>query len=533
MPFTSTNIPYRQTNSFSSIAIDYVEGSPALHPLYTHQPNSEGIKNAIASRKAFSTNRPLLVDYLKEQYQHLAGNEKLQSNIDSLLLDNTFTITTAHQPNIFTGHLYFVYKILHAIKLAEQLKARMPEYNFVPVYYMGSEDADLEELGEVFINGTHYRWETNQAGAVGRMKVDKAFIELIALIAGQLSVTTFGSEIMEKVKKAYAPGKTIEQATFEFVHELFADYGLVIFLPDHAIPKKEFSSIIQKELAEQFSNKAVQETMKEFPEQYKVQAAGRDINLFYLQEGSRERIEKAGQHWSLADQSKSWTNEELMEELEKDPRSFSANVILRPLYQEMILPNIAFIGGGEELAYWLELKKVFDVAGVPYPVLVLRNSFLIVDKKTADRIKDLDMSPQQFFQPTKHLLEAIVRKHTGIQLDLTAQKNELAILYKKMEELAGAADTTLTHHVQALHKAAAKRVSLLEKKMYKAEKDRFEAQQRQLEKIKATLYPGGRLQERIDNLLPWYARYGRSFIDMLYQNSQGLEQEFCLLEETY
>jgi bacillithiol biosynthesis cysteine-adding enzyme BshC len=531
MPFFSTYLPYRQTNSFSAIANDYIDGHDALKPFYKYQPNLEGIKNAIANRKAFNTNRSLLVNYLKEQYKKIYINEKLQNNIDSLSKENTFTITTAHQPNIFTGHLYFVYKILHAIKLAEQMKEQMPENNFVPVYYMGSEDADLDELGEVFINGTQHRWQTNQTGAVGRMIIDKAFIELIALIEGQLSVEPFGNEILQQVKKAYTINKTIEQATFEFVHELFAQYGLVIFLPDHATPKQEFNRIIKKELAEQFSSKAVQETMKDFPEQYKVQAAGRDINLFYLQEGSRERVEQNGDQWLLADRSKAWSKQEMLSELETDPKSFSANVILRPVFQELVLPDIAFIGGGGELAYWLELKKVFEAADVPYPVLILRNSFLIVDKQTSEKIAAMEMDAPDFFEPTNDLIQKIVKKHTAIQLDLSDQKNELATLYKKLQELAGTADVTLQQHVEALHVAAEKRISQLEKKMYKAEKHRFEAQQRQLQKIKARLYPNGILQERIDNLLPWYAKYGKIFIEILYQHSLGVEQKFCLLTE--
>lgn len=533
MPFSSTYLPYRQTKSFSAIANDYVEGNNALKPFYAHEPTIEGIKNAIEKRKVFNTDRPGLVSYLKEQYKDLQVNKKIQYNIESLLQENTFTITTAHQPNIFTGHLYFVYKILHAIKLAEQLKEQMPESNFVPVYYMGSEDADLDELGEVFINGTHHRWQTRQTGAVGRMIIDKAFIELIALIEGQLSVEPFGNEILQQVKKAYTLNKTIEQATFQFVHELFSEYGLVIFLPDHATPKTAFNPIIRKELAEQFSSKAVQETMQDFPEQYKVQAAGRDINLFYLQEGSRERIEQNDSQWSLADGSKTWRKEALLDELENDPKSFSANVILRPVFQELILPNIAFIGGGGELAYWLELKKVFEAAGVPYPVLILRNSFLIADKQTSEKIAAMEMEARDFFEPTNDLIQRIVKKHTAIQLDLSEQKSELATLYKKLQELAGAADITLQQHVEALHVSAEKRIRQLEKKMYRAEKNRFEAQQRQLQKIKESLYPNGVLQERTDNLLPWYARYGKGFIEMLYMHSLGLEQEFCLLEESF
>ena len=529
MPFSSTYLPYRQTNSFSSIALDYVDNNDALKPFAEHTVDMDGIMAAMTQRRQFSTNRQLLVNYLQQQYSGLDLNTKVSENISSLLSENTFTITTAHQPNIFTGHLYFIYKILHAIKLADHLKQQLPQNNFIPVYYMGSEDADLEELGEVYINGVHYQWNTKQTGAVGRMKIDKAFTDIMNAIEGQLLVEPYGREIMDSVKSIYTTGKTIEQATFELVHQLFAQHGLIVLLPDAAVLKRSFLPVIEKELEQQFSNKAVEATMKDFPAQYKVQAAGREINLFWLEEGSRERIEKEGADFRVA--ASRFNAAEFHEMVTAHPEKISPNVILRPVFQEWILPNIAFIGGGGELAYWLELKKVFKEAAVPYPVLVLRNSFLVVNEKTTAKIASLNMNATDFFQPVAKLVEKIVHEKSSHRLDLNEEKKQLEELYKKIQQLTGEIDSTLAQHTDALHTAAAKKLAQLEKKMYKAEKKKFEAMQRQVEKVKETLYPNATLQERIDNLLPWYARYGKGFIDLLLENSLALQQQFCILEE--
>lgn len=529
--FSAQQIPYAHTKAFSSIVTDYVSQVPALQPFYLHPPTLQGIKEAIAARQNTVTNRQVLVDQLVKQYQGIRLTAKLQANLDSLLLDNTFTITTAHQPNIFTGHLYFIYKILHAIKLAEELKDEMSEYNFVPVYYMGSEDADLEELGEVHINGKKYTWETGQVGAVGRMKIDKPFVALIEAIEGQLLVEPFGGEIMAMVRKAYSLDKTIGQATFEMVHELFSDYGLLVLLPDNATLKKEFVPIVLKELREQFSHKAVTETMSDFPANYKVQAAGREINLFYLNEDSRERIEPANSEWSVVNSAIKFDQNSIVPELGNHPERFSPNVILRPVFQELILPNIVFIGGGGELAYWMELKKVFEVVEVPYPVLVLRNSFMVVNKKNADRMNALKMDTTNFFTPTDELILQLVKKSSTQKLHLTEEKIELGQLYGKIREAAMAVDKTLQEHTGHLLAKANKKLLQLEKKMLVAEKKKFEAQQRQIEKIKAGLFPTGNLQERVDNILPYYALYGPAFITMLYENSTGLQQEFCIVTQ--
>lgn len=531
MNFTSIYVEYRQTGFFSKIVLDYLKGDDKLVPFYEHPVSIEGIKAAINARKKYATNRNILAVELNKQYHNVTVSDKLQANIDALLDENTFTVTTAHQPNIFTGHLYFIYKILHTIKLAGELKAQIAGCNFVPVYYMGSEDADLEELGEVNINGKKYQWKTEQKGAVGRMKIDKAFISLIDEIEGQLSVEKFGKEILASVRKAYSINKTIEQASFEFTHELFAGYGLVILLPDNAALKNEFSAVIKKELNEQFSNKAVAETIVLFPPEYKVQAAGREINLFYLKDGLRERIEKINGRWSVVNSHLKFSENEILGELKDHPERFSPNVILRPVFQETVLPNIAFVGGGGELAYWLELKKVFEALEVPYPVLILRNSFMLVNKKTASKINDLQMAAVDFFKEENDLITTLVKRETTLQLNLKKEKSTLKDLYAEMQSAASLVDSTLQGHVSALHTQALKRIELLEKKMLKAEKIKFEAQQRQIKKIKETLFPGGSLQERIDNLLPYYSIFGKDLIDMLYKNSTGLQQNFCIVTE--
>jgi bacillithiol biosynthesis cysteine-adding enzyme BshC len=528
-PFSPLYLSYRSTNSFSAIATDYVEGNSQLKPLYAFSADLAGVQSAIDQRKKFPTNRKLLVEHLQQQYKNIPLSETLRANIESLSEENTFTITTAHQPNIFTGHLYFIYKIIHAIKLASTLQEQQPDYKFVPVYYMGSEDADLEELGEVFINGKTYRWQTGQTGAVGRMKVDKKFMELMDAIEAQLGVAPFGNDILLKMRAAYQLDKTIEQATFELVHDLFGAKGLIVLLPDSAALKASFAPVMERELAESFSHAAVEQTMKEFPPAYNIQAAGREINLFYLQPAARDRIERSGDGFVAGDIK--FSKEEILQQLKENPERFSPNVILRPVFQEWILPNIVFIGGGGELAYWLELKKVFEATGTPFPVMVLRNSFLLLTKGVQEKMDALGLDEKAMFKPVDQLLKGIIEKHSKIQLTLDAEKLALAELYKTISAVAGKADTTLTNHVAALQVAAEKRLNQLEKKIYKAEKKRFEAQQRQLEKIYNLLYPTGNLQERVENLLPWYAIYGPVFLESLFEHSLSMEQQFCILRE--
>src|SRR6185295_15684846 len=182
MDCTSTLIPYHKTAAFSRIVLDYIDGSPNLADFAGVPSTEAGIKKAILARQQFPTNRQMLVDELKKQYALLNTTRRVEQNIEALLSTDTFTITTAHQNNIFTGPLYFIYKILHVIKLASHLNSSFTHYKFVPVYYIGSEDADLDELNHIYLDGNKLSWNTRQKGAVGRMKIDQDLIKLIDTI---------------------------------------------------------------------------------------------------------------------------------------------------------------------------------------------------------------------------------------------------------------------------------------------------------------------------------------------------------------
>jgi bacillithiol synthase len=531
MNFSSQNITYQETGFFSKIVLDYIAGNDLLKPFYQHAVTIDGIKAAIEERKKSHTNRIVLVEVLQKQYAETTLTAKQELNLQQLSNQNCFTITTAHQPNIFTGHLYFIYKILHTVKLAEECKRKLPENDFVPVYYMGSEDADLDELGHVFINGEKHDWQTKQTGAVGRMKVDKALVKLIDNIAGEVVVYPFGAAIIAVIKNCYKEGVTIEQATFKLVNELFKDYGVLIILPDNAALKRLFIPVVEKELTDTFSHQQVAETVEAFPKEYKVQASGRELNLFYLTDNSRERIIFENSKFQISNSQLQFSKQEIISELNNYPERFSANVILRPVFQEMILPNIAFIGGGGEIAYWLELKKVFDAVGVPYPVLVLRNSFLIIEKNHQALLDKLNFTAASLFKTEQQLINELVKRESGLQLSL---KNEMQILdgfYTTLQQTAAVINSSLQKHTAALQTQALKKITALEKKMLKAEKKKFETQQRQLHKLKTVLFPNNNLQERIENFIPFYAKWGDDFIKTIYDNSLGLEQDFVIVEE--
>jgi len=521
-------IAYNLTAWFSKIVLHYLEEKKELEPYYSFPPTLNGIQQAIHYKEQQKIDRNSLVEVLQQQYAAIDKDDAVIKNISALQSFNTFTICTAHQPNLFTGPLYFIYKILHAIKLAEYLKEQLPPLHFVPVFYMGSEDADFEELNHFTVAGKKYQWTTNQKGAVGRMVIDKKLIGLIDELALQIGVEPHGAELINLLHEYYQDGDTIQSATLKIVNRLFGNYGLLVLIADDARFKKAIIPIFEDDLFYEKPSEIIEGTCKKLSEHYDVQAHPRNINLFYLKDDIRERIIKTGNLFTVNNTNVKFTEQELKSELKNHSARFSPNVILRGLYQETILPNVAFIGGGGELAYWLQLKDLFTHYTIPFPVLVLRNSFLIIENKARDLIEKLGLSTEEIFTSELEILNAIIEKE-GKKPQLNGEVEQLSLVYDNLKKTVSTVDSSLLKHIEALKIRSVNQLMEVGKKMLRAERKKYEAERRQIGKLKEQLFPNNGLQERVENISSFYAKRGQNFIDDLYKHSLSLEQKFMVL----
>lgn len=530
MTFTAYRLPYEQTGYFSRLITDYLQGSDFLEYFYAHPVSDAGIEAAIHARELFPTDRNTLVQVLQDQYQMLQGQGAVDENIPRLLDKNTFTITTAHQPAIFTGTLYFIYKILHVIKLADRLSAKYPDKRFVPVYFMGSEDADLDELGHIYLGGEKLSWNTAQTGAVGRMDTG-GLDKIIDRIEGEFAAQPYGTELIQLLKTCYLESGTIQEATFRLVHQLFGKYGLIVLIADDRRFKSVMEPVFKDDITQHRAYGITKETVSRLSEQYTVQANPREINLFYMKDQIRERIDLKDGIYKVNNTAISFSKDAIEAELHLHPERFSPNVILRGLFQETILPDIAFVGGGGETAYWFELKALFDYYQVPFPVLILRNSFLIIRNYSKIKMEKAGLNRFTVFQKEEILLDQIVKNHSSNQLNLGKEIQQLDDYYLSLKNISGSVDETLIQHVESLHSKALKGVTELEKKILRAEKRNFADARNKIQEVREALFPLNGLQERVENFIPWYALYGREFIDLIYENSLTLEAAFVVLEE--
>jgi len=524
-------VPYRDTGFFSRLAIDYIDHHTDVAPFYKFSPDEKGLKQAIDERSGYPVNRPALVEALTKQYGRLPRHSKVEENIQRLLQQNTFTVCTAHQPNLLTGYLYFVYKILHAIKLAEQLNEQYADKHFVPVYYMGSEDNDIEELGTFHFRGSKYVWDgDSQGGAVGRMQTKGLKPLLHELFKWFGPPGKVCDELQKTLTAAYLQHKTIAEATHYLVNELFGQYGLVVLNPDEATLKAAFIPVMEDELLHQRSYPIISEQVKKLGEGYDIQAHPRQLNLFYLSEQLRERIEKNGNKWDVLNSGKHFNKDEVLDELNEHPECFSPNVMLRGLYQETILPNVAFIGGGAEVAYWLQLKTLFEHYKVFYPCILLRQSVLWVSAPQGQLRLQLELGVSDIFKPEQQLAIAYVSSHTSGEWKTDAETAAIENIFQSLQKKATDLDPTLTEGAAAALAKMKHQLRTLEKKMLRAEKKKMNIPVQRIAHLKSALFPNNSLQERVDNFMEYYLAHGNTFFETVKEGIKPLNSDFLVIE---
>ena len=530
-----TRIPYRNTGYFSSLICDLVDGHPALAKFQTQPVDIGAFEKQIATKanQFSSEKRAALVLVLKEQYQQLPNTAAVLENVDLLAQANTFTVTTGHQLNLFTGPLYFVYKIISTIKLCQQLKEKYSEQHFVPVYWMATEDHDFEEISFFHFKGKKIKWTQESSGAVGRMSLEE-LTPLLTLFEQNLGENKAATQIKAFIEHSYRSSQNLAEATLRLVHQLFSDYGLVILDADQRALKANFVPHIKSELTEGncFSavNQSIEALKKDYNSAYNPQVNPREINLFYLTDQGRERIVKTPSAFALADSNTSFTKEDLLKEVEAFPERFSPNVLMRPLYQEVILPNLCYIGGGGEIAYWLQLKNYFERENISFPLLLLRNSALLISAKNTKKLNRLGLDFESVFLKRTPLINKKIRAISNIDLDLQPLKDKLTEQFDHLESLVEATDPSFEGTVKAQKQKQFKGIDQLEKRLLNAQKKKLVDHVERLSTLHEALFPQESLQERHDNFFEFYLEYGADLLPQLFDQLDPLQLEFSCIE---
>lgn len=531
------SIPFEKTGYFSKLICDYINHPENLDVFYRGLPNQETlIEHALERQTQFpDTHRDVLVKVLEEQYKSIKTSEETIVNIQALSSAKTVTVTTGHQLNLFTGPLYFLYKIISTINLAEELSKKDDNLHVVPIYWMATEDHDFEEINYFNLNGKKFKWSPeryrdNDNGAVGYFSTE-GLEDILKLLKAELGPSHNAETLVSLFEKGYLEHDNLADATRYIANELFKDYGLVIIDAAHKDLKRLFVPAILDELKNQTSSTVVQHTTEKLEEKgYNVQVTPREINLFYLKGDMRERIVYVDGKYAVNDKNITWNNLAQLEvEVEEYPERFSPNVIMRPLYQELILPNICYIGGGGELAYWLELKDYFDKVNVPFPILLLRNSVLLMTAKQSKKLEKLNIGIEETFLKQHELINRKVRQISNIDIDFGKQREFLKAHFQDMHAIAQKTDASFLGAVKAQEVKQLKGLDHLEQRLLKAQRLKLKDEVERITKLQNELFPNNSLQERSVNFSEFYVQYGQDLIARLKAELNPLHQEFMVL----
>jgi bacillithiol biosynthesis cysteine-adding enzyme BshC len=529
----ASGIPFRETGFFSGLIRDYLDQVPQLAPFYGRFPTLQAFRDQMGEKaKQYPmAHREVLHAVLTEQYASLQVSGATGEHLENLRKPNAFTVVTGHQLNLFTGPLYFLYKILTTIKLASRLGEEYPEAHFVPVYWMGSEDHDFDEVNHFNFRGKEIRWNRPTGGAVGRMDTE-GLDAVFEQFSKDLGPGTHAAYLKDLFSRAYLQQPTMAAATRFLVNELFGDMGLVILDADDPRLKALFVPHVERDLFENLGQRTVSESISRLnalPGQYRIQVSPRELNFFYLKDGFRERLAPVEGGYGVVDSEIRFGAEAVRGELHAHPERFSPNVVTRPLYQEFLLPNLCYVGGGGELAYWLELREFFAESGIAFPMLLLRNSALLVSAKQQGKAEKLGLEVKSLFRDPDRLVEQRVREISEIPIDFSTQRRHLTEQFEALYRMAEQTDKSFLGAVRAEEARQLKGLDRLEKRLLKAQKRKLSDEVERIRLLRESLFPQGGLQERNRNFAEFYLEMGPGLLKGLLEAFDPLSGEFTLL----
>ncbi|MBL7789175.1 MAG: bacillithiol biosynthesis cysteine-adding enzyme BshC [Chitinophagales bacterium] len=508
------SLSIKDLSFFSDLVKDYLHENIKTERLYSFKPSLQGLKDALVSKEENYSHRELLKVIIDKNYnENYIPSDEEKNSLD-LLKDNGYAITTAHQPNLFLGPLYTITKAVSTISLANKINSELKVRKVVPIFVIGSEDHDKEELLHTYLFGKKYEWLTQQKGAVGSMKIDESFLRLLNEWISAFGNFPYANELKEIYTSSYILNNSVAYSTGLILKKIFGKYGLIVLDLNHKEVKEAMVPIFEKELKENFASHTLKSQLEFLRKEYSVQAEPRNINLFEYKNGERIRIDRV--------------DDTLIENLKSHPENFSPNVILRPLMQQSVLPSIANIGGGAEVSYWLQIKPIFESAKINFPALILRDIFSPLEKKSIDKWTENKLELMDFFLSIDELKKKIALQNSNLESDF---KNiEIAILekFKELENKLIPIDKSLVGSYQAEVIKLQKSIELLYSKALKAEKKKAEDLINSLEKIKNKVFEANYLTERKENFSTYYLRYGSRWIDNMIQNADPLKWEWKL-----
>jgi len=522
-----TSIPYSRIPQTTDLLLDYLYHHERVVPFYNGSPFDPASYEKLAlgvQRVSFA--RDQVADILQRQNESFGCEHATFANINRLRETGTFAVVTGQQVGAFSGPAYTLYKALTAIRLAQSLSEQgIPA---VPVFWLASEDHDLEEVAEAEVLGEDHqpvmlRAEGEKSApqcSVGYVKFSPAVDALLDRLEATLPPGPPRQQLLQDLRESYRPGVTWSQAFGRLLARLFSRWGLILLDPldetVHALSAPVYGRAL--ELSTEIRGRLRERSSAMLRAGYQAQVhTGEDATLLFVERrGNRLALRQEGEEFSVNHEER-FTRAELRVWLSKSPVEFSPNVLLRPIVQDLLLPTVAYVGGPSEIAYLGQAQAIYPAFARPMPVIFPRASFTLVDHRLQRWLEKYDLTLEDVWQGEEHLN----RKMAGAgpaegwmaRFDETQQglARSLGQLRQDVETL----DPTL---VAALEGGREKMMYQLEKlkgKISRAAVGRSTLLARHQQSLLHSLLPHGDLQERRISGIYFLGRGGYGLLESL------------------
>jgi len=515
-------LPFRQIPHTTRLFLDYLEFTPNIQRFYPRSTNFlDWAKDERSLVQYPAERRERVVSILERQNRALGASSQTLENIAQFRA-GAYAVVTGQQVGLFGGPVFSIYKALSAVKLADE--ARKLGISCVPIFWLATEDHDLEEVSQVRIPALD-----------GQLERLVSASETHATVDAPVGSITFGAEISEAVSHAanllgecetsallaecYRPGETFGTAFAKLFARLFGDLG-VILLDGSDAELDEIAAPLYRQAIERAPelNRLLLQRDQELQAggyHQQVRITNSSSLFFVMREGSRIPVHEVSGQFLIGDEKRS--QEQLAEMVNSVPQSFSPNVLLRPVVQDYVLPTLAYVGGAAEVAYFAQAGVVYqDLLGRVTPILP-RFSATLIEPKSQALLEKYQLAFPDVFHGTEALREGIgahmlpANLQTSFDQATAAVERSMAAIRESLTQL----DKTLVESANHAESKMLYQITNLQSRAARAELRHSEVVGRHAEALSNSLYPDKTLQEREFAGIYFLAKHGRKLLNDL------------------
>jgi len=519
-------LAFRELPHTTKLFSTFIDDFSRISRYYAHPPTESGVLAAAREVRLAPEIRRAVVEVLREQNQRFGGGSAIDaataSNLDRLAA-GAVAIVTGQQVGLFSGPAYSIYKAVSVLRWAEAITRRGVEA--VPIFWLATEDHDLAEVNHSDWNTraglAHYELpvrEEEDGKRVGEVALGDGVMSLMEKAAESLE-GSFAEEVAGALRESYTPRDNYGSAFGKLMARLLAGRGVILIDPLDARLHRLAASVYRGALDQADSLRdallARSEELERSGYHAQVKVTRETTLLFYNVDGRRQPLRRRNGNFSAG--KSSFTPDELRAAIDQSPEAFTANVLLRPVIQDTILPTAAYIGGPAEIAYMAQAQVAYKALLGRMPAMLPRAGFTLVGPGVARLLKKYGLDVRDVLHGRQHLRakmeqkslpRALVRR---FETDEKALKKVMNFYRKKLEKL----DHTLLGALDSTERKILYQFTKLKGKAGRAETFRTGVLGMHERVLLDALYPHHDLQERRLCALPFIASNGPQLFDEL------------------